>query len=182
MSNEKAQTLATRNIFRGRIFSVDVDRVKLPHGPEVDIEIVRHPGSVVLIPMPTPTQVILVRQFRYVVGRYLWELPAGSLNPNEDPLEGARRECHEEIGLVPGTMTQLAALYPTPGFCSEKMLFFHCTNLQKPTTDAHQDADEDLEPHTFTLDELRAMIRSGDVADMKTTVGLALIDALTRDA
>jgi ADP-ribose diphosphatase len=177
MAEGAAQTLSSRTIYKGRIFTVDVDRVKLPHGPEVDIEIVRHPGSVVLIPMPSATQIILVRQYRYVVGRYLWELPAGSLSIGENPIEGAKRECHEEIGLVPGTLEQLASLYPTPGFCSERMMFFRCTDLHKPTSIAHQDEDEDLEPRTFTIDELRAMIRSGEVADMKTTVGLALLDA-----
>jgi ADP-ribose pyrophosphatase len=178
MTSPPARILSTQTIHRGRIFTLDIERVVLPHGAEVNIEIVRHPGSVVLIPMPTPTQIILVRQYRHVVGRYLWELPAGSLNVGEDPLEGARRECHEEIGLVPGTLEQVAALYPTPGFCSERMFFYRCTDLQKPTTEAHQDEDEDLEPRTFTLDEIRTMLCTGDIADMKTAVGLALVEHL----
>jgi|EndMetStandDraft_3_1072993.scaffolds.fasta_scaffold10613_5 ADP-ribose diphosphatase len=170
------ETLATRNIYRGRIFTVDVDRVKLPHGPEIDLEVVRHPGSVVIIPVTATGDIILVRQYRHVVGRYLWELPAGSLAHGEDPMEGARRECHEEIGLVPRVLEQVAALYPTPGFCSERMFFYRCTDLQKPATEAHQDEDEDLEPRTFTLADIRAMLRSGDIADMKTAVGLGLMD------
>lgn len=178
MSDAVGQTLASRHIYRGRIFTVDVDRVKLPHGPEIDLEVVRHPGSVVIIPVPAPGQIILVRQYRHVVGRYLWELPAGSLAPGEDPEEGARRECHEEIGLVPGTLEQVAALYPTPGFCSERMFFYRCTDLQKPATDAQQDEDEDLEPRTFALDDIRAMLRTGDLADMKTAVGLGLLEHL----
>jgi ADP-ribose pyrophosphatase len=176
MSDVLGRTLSTRQIYRGRIFTVDVDRVKLPHGPELDMEVVRHPGSVVIIPVPVPGKIILVRQYRHVVGRYLWELPAGSLAPGEDSTEGARRECHEEIGLVPGALEQVAALYPTPGFCSERMFFFRCTDLQKPTTEAHQDEDEDLEPRTFTLDDIRTMLRMGDIADMKTAVGLGLMD------
>jgi ADP-ribose pyrophosphatase len=176
MSDAPGLTLTTRNIYRGRIFTVDIDRVKLPHGPEIDLEVVRHPGSVVIIPIPAPGEIILVRQYRHVVGRYLWELPAGSLAHGEDPMEGARRECHEEIGLVPGTLEQVAALYPTPGFCSERMFFYRCTDLQKPTTEAHQDEDENLEPRTFTLNEIRKMLRTGDIADMKTAVGLGLMD------
>lgn len=174
-SQETAETLATRTIHRGRIFTVEIDRVKLPHGPEVDIEVVRHPGSVVLIPMPSPNEIILVRQFRYVVGRYLWELPAGSLKQDEDPEEGARRECHEEVGLLPGRLDLLAALYPTPGFCTERMNFYRATDLQQPSVTAQQDEDEDLEPRTFTLDELRTLIRTGEIVDMKTITGLALI-------
>jgi ADP-ribose pyrophosphatase len=168
------KVVASRTIYSGRIISVQVDRVKLPHGREVDLEIVRHPGSVVMIPMPSAREVVLVRQYRYAVGRYLWELPAGSLNPGEDPLEGARRECHEEIGLVPGRLEQAGTFYPTPGFCNEKMIFFRCLDLAKPTFEAHQDEDESLEPRTFTLDEVRAMISAGEIEDMKTVVGVTL--------
>jgi ADP-ribose pyrophosphatase len=175
-SDSPARTLSSHTIYRGRIFTLDLERVQLPHGPVVNMEIVRHPGSVVLIPMPAPGQIILVRQYRHVVGRYLWELPAGSLAEGEDPVEGARRECHEEIGLVPGRLEQLAGLYPTPGFCSERMFFFRCTELQEPTTEAHQDEDEQIEPRTFTLDEIRAMLGTGDIADMKTAVGLGLVE------
>lgn len=170
-----ARVLQTRTIYTGRIISVEIDRVQLPHGPEVDIELVRHQGSVVILPMPSPTELILVRQYRHAVGRYLWEVPAGSLSKGEDPLDGARRECHEEIGLVPGRIEQVAALYPTPGFCTELMFFFRCTDLQQPSTVAHQDEDEHVEPRTFTLDEIREMLRSGEVADMKTAVGLTLV-------
>jgi ADP-ribose pyrophosphatase len=177
MTNQPAQTLSSRTIYRGRIFTVDVERVKLPHGREVEIEVVRHPGSVVLIPMPAPGEIVLVRQYRHVVGRYLWELPAGSLAIGEDPVEGARRECHEEIGLIPERLDQIGTFYPTPGFCSERMIFFRCTDLREPDQAASQDEDEDIEPRTFTFDEIRAMLRTGDVADMKTAVGLRLVEA-----
>lgn len=170
-----ATLLSSRTIYTGRIITIEVDRVKLPHGPEVNMELVRHPGSVVMIPMPSPREVILVRQYRYAVGGYLWELPAGSLAVGEDPLEGARRECHEEIGLVPGRLDQVGLFYPTPGFCTEKMTFFRCLDLAKPTFDAHQDEDESLEPRTFTLDDVRGMVRSGEIVDMKTAVGVTLV-------
>jgi ADP-ribose pyrophosphatase len=169
-----ATVLSTRTIYTGRIITVDVDRVKLPHGPESNMEVVRHPGSVVMIPMPSPGEVILVRQYRYAVGRYLWELPAGSLAVGEDPLDGARRECHEEIGLLPSRLEQVGVFYPTPGYCTEKMTFFRCLDLAKPTFDAHQDEDESLEPRTFSLEELRAMVRSGEILDMKTALGITL--------
>jgi ADP-ribose pyrophosphatase len=172
---EPARVLHTRHIYSGRIIQLDVERVKLPHGPEVDMELVKHPGSVVLLPMPRPDALMLVRQYRHAVGRFLWEVPAGSLAPGEDPVEGARRECHEEIGLIPGRLELVASLYPTPGFCTEKMNFFRCTELTTPSTVAHQDEDEDLEPRTFTFDEIRAMLRSGEIVDMNTAVGLTLV-------
>jgi ADP-ribose pyrophosphatase len=168
----EATILSTRTVYTGRIFTVTVDRVRLPHGVEHDMELVRHRGSVVLLPIPRPGELILVKQYRYAVGRDLWELPAGSLNEGEDALEAARRECHEEIGLVPQQIELVSTLWPTPGFCTEKMLFYRCTDLVKPAEAAHQDEDEFLEPRTFTVDEVRAMVRTGDVADMKTVVGL----------
>jgi ADP-ribose pyrophosphatase len=171
----EATVVSTRTVYTGRIFTVTVDRVRLPHGVEHDMEMVRHRGSVVLLPIPRPGELILVKQYRYAVGRDLWELPAGSLNEGENALEAARRECHEEIGLVPQQIELVSTLWPTPGFCTEKMLFYRCTDLVKPAEAAHQDEDEFLEPRTFTVDEVRAMIRAGDVADMKTVVGLTLL-------
>src|SRR5262245_57060338 len=116
----------------GRIFRLEVDRVTLPSGHTVDMEIVRHPGSVVLLPMPAPERVILIRQYRYSIDRWIWELPAGSLKPGEDPTLAAARECEEEIGLVPGSVRRIRSFYPTPGFCDEEMIFFRCTDLQPP--------------------------------------------------
>jgi ADP-ribose pyrophosphatase len=169
-----AETLATRSIYQGRIFTVTVDRVRLPHGPEVDLEVVRHPGSVVMLCVPVPGSIILVRQYRYCAGRDLWEVPAGSLGADEDPVAGARRECHEEVGLVPRTIRHLTTLYPTPGFCTERMLFYLCTDLVEPDVEAHQDEDEDVEPRTFTLDECWAMVAGGEIADLKTVAALTL--------
>ncbi len=180
MPNDKT-TKATledrKTLYEGRIFKVEVDRVHLPSGRTVNMEIVRHPGSVVLLPMPSPDRVILIRQYRYTIDRWIWELPAGSLNPGEDPGIGAARECEEEIGLVPGSVRRMRSFYPTPGFCDEEMIFFRCTDLQKPpdTSTAHKDEDEDLEPHTFTIEEARRLVIEGEIVDLKTAVGLTLI-------
>jgi ADP-ribose pyrophosphatase len=168
-------TLSSRPIYQGRIFTVTVDRVRLPHGPEVDLEIVHHRGSVVMLCVPEPGRIILVRQYRHCAGRDLWEVPAGSLGRDEDPEAGARRECHEEVGLVPRTIRHLTTLYPTPGFCTERMLFYLCTDLVEPGTEAHQDEDEDVEPRTFTLDEAWAMVERGEIADLKTVTALTLV-------
>ena len=166
-----------RRIYQGRIFALDVDRVRLPSGHTVDLEIVRHPGSVVLLPMPTWGEIILIRQYRYSIDRWIWELPAGSLEPNEDPDVAAARECEEEIGLVPHRIERLRGFYPTPGFCDEQMLFYRCTELMPPPADSpvRKDEDEDLEPRTVTVEEARVMVARGEIVDMKTVVGLTLI-------
>jgi ADP-ribose diphosphatase len=170
-----ATTLSSSPAFQGCIFRVDVDRVRLPHGVEATLEVVRHRGSVVLLPMPDADHVILVRQYRYAVDRWVWELPAGSLDPGEAAADAARRECHEEIGLVPGSIDRLGTLLPTPGYCDEAMTFFRLTDLRTPETAATHDADEHLEPRTYALSELGAMIARGEIVDMKTVAGLALL-------
>ena len=104
------------------------------------------PRSVVLLPVPEPGHIILIRQYRYAVNRWLWELPAGSVDEGEEPEAAARRECHEEIGQVPDTVVRLALFYPTPGFCDEEMLFFRLSGCRQPTEAAAQDEDEDIEP------------------------------------
>jgi ADP-ribose pyrophosphatase len=169
------EPLSSRAVYDGRVIRVTVDRVRLPHGPEVDVEVVHHRGSVVMLCVPEPGRIILVRQYRYCAGRELWEVPAGSLGPGEDPEAGARRECHEEVGLVPQTTRLLTTLYPTPGFCTERMLFYLCTDLAEPATEAHPDEDEDVEPRTFTLDEAWAMVERGEIADLKTVTALTLV-------
>jgi ADP-ribose pyrophosphatase len=164
-----------QRIFDGRVFDVDRDRVRMPNGREVTVDVVRHPPSVVLIPVPEPGHVVLIRQYRYAVNRWLWELPAGSIDPDETPEEAARRECHEEIGQVPDTVIRLAALLPTPGYCDEEMLFFRVSGLSVPAHAADVDEDEDIEPRTYTIADAREMVRRGEIVDMKTVVGLGLI-------
>jgi len=174
---KEARLEERRLIYEGRIFKVEVDRVQLPSGHTVSMDIVRHGGSVVLLPMPAPDRIILIRQYRYSIDRWIWELPAGSLEPGEDPTAAAARECEEEIGLEPHSVRRMRSFYPTPGFCDEEMIFFRCTDLRAPDPDstAQQDEDEDLEPRTFTLEEARAMVASGEIVDLKTAVGLTLI-------
>ncbi len=166
-----------REVYRGRVFVLSVDRVTLPTGHTTVMDVVRHPGSVVLLPMPAPDQLILIRQYRYAVDRYLWELPAGTLTAGEDERAGAARECEEEIGLVPGRLDLLGRLLPTPGFCDETMAFYRCTDLAAPAADstARPDDDEVIEPRTFALRDVRAMIARGEITDMKTVAGLALL-------
>jgi ADP-ribose pyrophosphatase len=121
---------------------------------------------------------VLVRQYRHAIGRMAWELPAGSLKPGEDIERAALRECHEEIGMIPTQIARIGSLFPTPGYCDEEMHFFKATGLRTPGAAdeaAHQDEDEDLEAQPFPLSSVRAMIASGEIVDMKTVAGLAMI-------
>jgi ADP-ribose pyrophosphatase len=169
--------LSSRLVYDGRIFDVTVDRVRLPHGREADLEIVRHDGSVVLLPVRDDGRILLVRQYRYAADRFLWELPAGSLETGEDPDLAAARECHEELGLIAGRLERLQTLYPTPGFCTETMTYYRVTGLREPGADdpaAEQDDDESIEVGAFTPDEIRAMIARGEIADLKTVAGMTM--------
>ena len=163
--------------YTGRVFTVTRDRVRLPHGVETTLDVVRHRGSVVLIPMPAPDSVILVRQYRHAIGQHVWELPAGSVDPGEDADTAALRECHEEIGQAATRADRIASLYPSPGYTTEVMHFYVLTGLHTPGEQAEQDEDEHLEPRTFTLDELRALVAAGEVSDMKTVAALQLLAA-----
>lgn len=139
------------------------------------MEMVRHRGSVVLLPEPSPGYLVLIRQYRYAIGKWIWELPAGSREPGEPLPVCARRECEEEIGLRPRRVRHVGTFYPTPGFCDELMAFFHCTDLRTPKGPIRRDVDEDLEPKTHSLSEAQRLVRLGRIVDMKTIVGLGLI-------
>jgi ADP-ribose pyrophosphatase len=168
-----------RTIFRGRVFTVQVETIRLPKGGELQAEIIRHPGSVVIIPVTARNEIILVRQYRPAIGRWAWELPAGSLKPGEEVERAARRECQEETGQIPSRLERVGSYFPTPGYCDEEMTFFKATGLRIPGADdeeARQDEDEDIEARPFSRDDLQRMIASGEVIDLKTIAGLSLVN------
>ena len=173
MSN--ADLIARERVFDGKVFDVDRDEVKLPHGRTVKMDVVRHPPSVVLVPVPEPGHVILIRQYRHAVNQWLWELPAGSVDEGETPEAAARRECHEEIGQVPETIVRLGALYPTPGYCDEEMVFFRVSGSTTPTNTPRSTRTRTSRPRPSPSREARDMVRRGEILDMKTVVGLGMI-------
>ena len=176
MSTEPAGTLlATRLAHRGPVFSVHADRVRLPNAREVTLEVVRHAPSVIVAPMPDPGHLVLIRQYRHPVGAWLWEVVAGSIDEGESPEEAAGRECHEEIGRRPARVTPLGTFLPLPGYCDEVMHFFRADGLYVPREAAEADPDEVIVPHTVTLDEARAMVRRGEIADLKTAMLIGLL-------
>jgi ADP-ribose pyrophosphatase len=168
-----------RKVYEGRIFTVQIESVTLPRGHQLEAEVIRHPGSVVIVPVTDAGEIVLVRQLRVPLRRWAWELPAGSLKPGEETERAAARECHEEIGLVPGRLERLGAFFPTPGYCDEEMTFYRASALRQATDDdeaAQQDDDEDIEARAFSRDALQSMIASGEIIDLKTVAGLALIE------
>jgi ADP-ribose pyrophosphatase len=165
-------------VYEGRVFNITVDQLAFPDGRLVQMEVVRHRGSVVLLPMAAPDRILLVHQYRYVVDRWLWELPAGTLEPGESLHAAALRECHEEVGKVAGHARKLFSFFPSPGFCDEVMNFFLLTDLRDrlPHEAApHQDPDEILNVKEFAVEDVRAMIEAGEISDMKTALGLTLL-------
>jgi ADP-ribose pyrophosphatase len=164
-------------VFRGRVFSVEVDRRRFPNGQEHEVAVVRHSPSVVIIPMRADGQVILIRQYRASVDRELWEVPAGRVDAGESPEEAVVRECEEEIGLVPCTLQRIRGLYPAPGFCDEELIFFRVSDLVPPPADSTRrpDEDEDINAQPYSVAAAKAMVADGQIVDLKTAYALTLI-------
>jgi len=166
----QAKVLRSQTIYEGRVVRLKLDRVVEPGGLTADREVVVHPGSVVVVPHLEDGRIILVRQFRYAVGKSLWELVAGGLEPNETPLEAARRELREETGYDARALRPLLTFYPTPGFVSERMHLVEASDLVR--SPASPDADERIRVGRFSREELFNMLRQHRVEDAKTLVGL----------
>lgn len=164
-------------VFKGRVFSVEVDRRRFPNGTEHEVTIVRHSASVVIIPMRDDGQVILIRQYRASVDRELWEVPAGRVDAGETPEDAVRRECEEEIGLVPREVQRICGLYPAPGYTDEELIFFRASDLVLPPPDSPHKPDEDeyiyVQPHS--VEAARAMVTDGQIVDLKTAYALTLL-------
>lgn len=164
-------------VFKGRVFSVEVDRRRFPNGEEHEVAIVRHNPSVVIVPIRDDGQVILIRQYRASVDRELWEVPAGRVDTGESPEEAAARECEEEIGLVPRKLERIRGLFPAPGFCDEELIFFRVSDLAPPAPDSTRkpDEDEDIQAQPYPIAAAKAMVTSGQIVDLKTAYALTLI-------
>lgn len=167
---DRAKLLTRREIFRGRLLTLSVDRVLEPNGLEVEREVVRHPGAAVVLPRLDDGRLILVRQYRYAAAAHLWEIPAGHLEPGEPPEDGARRELVEETGFYPGRLEKLVEFYSAPGFCDELMHLFLATQLEKRAP--APDEDEAIEVGLFTLEETLKKVALREIRDAKTLVGL----------
>ena len=175
MSDEEtapARVLQHRRVHTGKILDLDVDEVVEPGGVRGVREVVRQRGSVAALPVFDDSRVVLVRQYRYAVDAFVWELPAGRRDAGESPEEGAQRELEEEVGLRAARLEPLLTFWTTPGFCDEVMHLFRATGLEP--VPPRPEADEKIEHATFTLDEAMAMVKRGEIREGKTLVALLL--------
>ena len=160
-------------IYEGRILDLEVDRVLLASGKEATREVVRHRGAVVVLPLHEDRRIELVRQYRYPMREVLLELPAGKLDPGEEPIACAGRELAEETGWKPIEIHELGSFFTTPGFTDEVLHAFVATPLE-PAPEAVQDPDEAIENVTMTIEDALAACRDGAIRDSKTIATLFL--------
>jgi ADP-ribose pyrophosphatase len=167
--------IKSRRVYTGKVISLDVDTVRFPDGSVGELEMVRHPGASAVVPfLSDPAggdpQVLLIRQYRYAAEGYLYEIPAGRLNPGEGPRECAERELKEETGCSAERVDELFTMYTTPGFTDEKIHLFMATGLTSGET--KHEADEFLELQPMPLSRALQMIQAGEIQDSKTALGL----------
>lgn len=169
----RLQIQLSKVVYKGPVFSVTSDRVKEPTGIVARRDVVRHPGSVVILAVDDSggePLVLLERQYRYAAQDYLWELPAGSLDPREEPLRGAKRELLEETGYRAKKWTRALYFYPSPGFLGEIMSVYLARELTAGK--AHPEEDEVLECKMTPLSRALDMVLSGEIRDGKTIAGV----------
>ncbi len=166
-------TVTEETLLKTRRFTVVRLSRPIDGGAIKRTEIVRHPGSVVVLPLLENDQICLIRNVRLTVGAKLIELPAGTLEPGEDPQACAERELIEETGYRPGSMTHLVDFYPAPGLTDERMHLFLASNLT-PGPPARE-PEEQIENLIVTRQQAFAYLRSGEIVDAKTMIGLMLL-------
>ncbi len=163
----------TRNIYSGRVITLNVDTVQLPNGLTVDLETIRHPGAAAVVPMKDDGTVVLIKQFRHAAGGFIYEIPAGKLDPGENPLHCAARELEEEVGYRASSFQLLSSIFTAPGFADEVIHVYKATGLTKGHQ--HLDRDEVLEVVEMPLEHAIKKIQDGTIRDGKTIVGLQAV-------
>jgi ADP-ribose pyrophosphatase len=166
-----------QRLYSGRILDVDVDRVRFPDGSIGELEIIRHPGASAVVPVvrfdgTNQPVVTLIRQYRYAAEGFMWEIPAGKLDPGETPEACARRELREETGLYGGLLDHLSTIHTTPGFTDEVIHLYVALDLESGMP-SHE-VSEFIEVHEFPLDFLLNLIDGGEISDAKTICALTL--------
>jgi ADP-ribose pyrophosphatase len=167
--------LARRRIYTGRVVNLDVDTVRYPDGSTGELEMLRHPGAAAVLPFASdprsadPT-VLLIQQYRYATGGSLLEIPAGRLSPGEAPLDCARRELQEEVGVTAGRVERLTTIWTTPGFTDERIHLYWAADLSAGTH--AREPDEFIEVVPKPLSEVLALVRDGAICDGKTVAAI----------
>ena len=164
---------SSREVYQCKLFRVTEEEAIDPKtGFRIERAVVRHKGSAVMMAVDKKKRILLVRQYRLPADRYLWELPAGRLDPGEKPLQAARRELIEETGYRARTWRKLASFWVSPGYVEERMTIYLATDLT--AGEATPMDDERIETRWFTRREIAAMIHAGKIEDAKTIVGFFL--------
>jgi ADP-ribose pyrophosphatase len=165
-----------RILSQGPIFKLVRENVTLPNEVTVDLDIIRHPGASAIVPILNDESVILIKQFRHAVGEYIWEVPAGTLNPKENPLDCAKRELVEETGYSAKTWQELGVITPVPAYSDERVHIYLATDLTP--SKQNLDMDEILDVHEVSFNEAVDMIHRGVIGDSKTISSLLLTQSL----
>ena len=157
-------------LYQGRVFRLDKENITLGNGVNVDVDIIRHPGASAIVPLLKENTLLMIRQYRHAVGDFIWEIPAGTLDANEAPIQCARRELIEETGYSADSWHELGKIYPLPGYSDERIHIFLASDL----TPARQDLDMDevLEVHEVDFKDAIEMIYKGEIQDAKTIAAL----------
>ena len=160
------------SLYNGKIFNVALEKVTLPNGVTKDREVIRHPGAAAMVPLLDDGNVVLVKQYRHAVNNYLWEIPAGTLEPDEEPMACAERELVEETGYEATNFDKLTEILPAPGYTDEHIHIFLATGLT--LAEQRLEDDEVLTVRPTPFDKAIEMIKTGEIQDAKTIVGLLL--------
>lgn len=168
--------LESKIIFEGKLFKVTLSKAELSNGAIIEREIVHHRGSAGIVPVTEDRKIVMVRQFRYPAGKELLEIPAGTLEPGEDPLHCARRELVEETGYTAEEFKPLGEIFLAPGYCTEKIHLFLARGLEKRRQ--LTDIDEEIKVELMSIEELANKIRRGEIVDAKTICGIYLTEHL----
>ena len=167
-------------VHRGRKIQVAVDRAAAPDGQTIQRDVVLHPGAVAILPLLDADHVVLLRNHRFILNEVLWEIPAGTLEPGEDPLETARRELAEETGYRAGKLEKLCEFYMSPGILRERMHLFLATQLMAGKDS--REPGEEIENLAVPWSEAIGMVESGTIRDAKTLAGLLYYDRFRRES
>lgn len=162
-----------RNIYTGKVVTLNVDTVQLPNGMTVDLETIRHPGAAAVVPIKDDGTVVMIRQFRHAAGGFIYEIPAGKLDPGEAPLNCAARELEEEVGYRASSLELLSSIFTAPGFADEVIHVYKASGLTKGRQQL--DRDEVLEIVEMPLEQAIKRIQDGTIRDGKTIVGLQAV-------
>ena len=159
-------------LHQGRVFRLVNEKYTLNNGVTSDMDFIQHPGAAAMVPMLNQREVVLIKQYRHALREFIWEIPAGTLDPRETPVQCAKRELIEEIGYSANDWRQLGTITPLPGYTDERIHIFLASELKPAKQDL--DADEMLNVHKMELNKALEMILSGEIQDGKTISGLFL--------